>query len=167
MYAAQAANAKHASARTHAHTHTHTHTHTHIHINSLSLSHTHSLPLRCTGDGWMTAVLRPLIKIGEADGRKFFALWTCAFFISYIMLVYVVLLNVAVAVLLEGFLSSMTEHDMELKAQLGTLEYSKISGCLDPLIASFSSFDSADQLRQMIGNLFKHLDGNSSNSVSF
>ena len=83
------------------------------------------------------------------------------------MLVYVVLLNVAVAVLLEGFLSSMTENDMELKAQLGTLEYSKISGSLDPLIASFSSFDSADQLRQMIGNLFKHLDGNSSNSVSF
>ena len=115
----------------------------------------------------MTAVLRPLIRLGEADGRQFFALWTCAFFISYILLVYVVILNVAVAVLLEGFLCSMSEDDMELKAQLGTMEYAKISGSLDPLIASFSSFDNADQLRQMIGNLFKHLDANSSNSVNF
>jgi len=115
----------------------------------------------------MTAVVRPLIHLGVEDGQQGFAIWTSAFFISYILLVNVVLLNVAVAVLLEGFLSSMADCDMEVKATLGIQEYAKISGSLDPLIASFSSFDSADQLRQMIRKLFQYLDVDASDSLSF
>jgi hypothetical protein len=115
----------------------------------------------------MTAVVRPLIALGVEDGQTGFAVWTSAFFISYILLVYVVLLNVAVAVLLEGFLSQWQTDDLEVKAMLGIQEYAKISGSMDPLIASFSSFDSTDQLHQMINRLFKHLDVDDSNSVSF
>jgi hypothetical protein len=115
----------------------------------------------------MTAVVRPLIHLGVEDGQQGFAIWTSAFFISYILLVNVVLLNVAVAVLLEGFLSSMADTDMETKATLGIREYAKISGSLDPLIASFSSFDTEHQLRQMIRKLFKYLDVDASDSVSF
>ena len=121
----------------------------------------------CTADGWMTAIVRPLIALGVEDGQVGFAVWTSAFFICYILLVYVVLLNVSVAVLLEGFLSHIADDDLEIKAKLAIKEYAKISGSLDPLIASFSSFDSTDQLHHMIVTLFKHLDVDSSNSLSF
>jgi hypothetical protein len=115
----------------------------------------------------MTAVVRPLIQLGIEEGQMGFAIWTSAFFITYILMVNVVLMNVAVAVLLEGFLSSIAETDMEVKALIGIREYAKISGSLDPLTASFSSFDSAEQLRQMIRKLFKYLDVEASDSLSF
>ena len=121
----------------------------------------------CTADGWMTAIVRPLIALGVEDGQVGFAVWTSAFFICYILVVYVVLLNVTVAVLLEGFLSHIADDDLEIKAMLAIKEYAKISGSLDPLIASFSSFDSTDQLHHMISTLFKHLDVDSSNSLNF
>ncbi len=121
----------------------------------------------CTADGWMTAIVRPLIALGVEDGQAGFAVWTSAFFVIYVLLVYVVLLNVTVAVLLEGFLSHIADDDLEIKARLAIKEYAKISGSLDPLIASFSSFDSTDQLHLMITKLFNHLDVDSSNSLSF
>ena len=96
-----------------------------------------------------------------------FAVWTSIFFISYILLVQVVLLNVAVAVLLEGFLSSMADMDLEDKATLAIQEYAKVAGSMDALISTFACFDSTDQLHEMINRLFKHLDVDDSNSVSF
>jgi len=116
----------------------------------------------------MTAVVRPLIALGVEDGQTpGFAVWTSLFFITYILMVNVVLLNVAVAVLLEGFLSSMADSEMEVKATVGIQEYAKIAGSMDALISTFSSFDSTDQLREMINRLFKYLDVDDSNSVSF
>jgi hypothetical protein len=115
----------------------------------------------------MTAVVRPLIALGSEDGRTGFAVWTSVFFITYILVVNVVLLNVAVAVLLEGFLSSMADSEMEVKAMMGIREYAKIAGSMDALISTFSSFDGTDQLHEMINRLFKYLDVDDSNSVSF
>ena len=115
----------------------------------------------------MTAVVRPLIALGIEDGQTGFAVWTSIFFVTYILLVNVVLLNVAVAVLLEGFLSSMADSEMEVKAMMGIQEYAKIAGSMDALISTFSSFDSTDQLHEMINRLFKYLDVDDSNSVSF
>ena len=53
------------------------------------------------------------------QGYEYFSIWTPLFFIFYILLVFVVLLNVAVAVLLEGFLRFKAEcvHDWSIGKQ--------------------------------------------------
>ena len=53
------------------------------------------------------------------QGYEYFSIWTPLFFIFYILLVFVVLLNVAVAVLLEGFLRFKAEcvHDGSIGKQ--------------------------------------------------
>ena len=48
----------------------------------------------------------------------------------------IVLVNVAVAVLLEGFLSSIAEHEQEERRQAGLNDYVKNGTDLDPLLTT-------------------------------
>ena len=123
-----------------------------------------------TGDGWMTDVVRPLQEASRLDSAPnvpgIEALMTI-FFASYILLVYIVLINVMVSVLLEGFLSVFEEIQSDAKAETSTLEYKKIAHKLDPLMASLASYTSPDHLWSMIDRLFLHIDVDRSGRLSY
>lgn len=65
---------------------------------------------------------------------------TAVFFISYILFVMIVLVNVAVAVLLEGFLSSIAQYEQAERQSAGVVEYNKSAGHLDTLLASLAPY---------------------------
>jgi hypothetical protein len=123
-----------------------------------------------TGDGWMTDVVRPLQEASRSDSVPnvpgIEALIT-VFFASYILLVYIVLTNVMVSVLLEGFISAFDEIQSNAKAEASTVEYSKIAHKLDPLMASLASYTSPDHLWSMIDRLFLHIDLDRSGRLSY
>lgn len=83
-----------------------------------------------TGDGWMTDIVRPLIHLGENHDPPamagFGALVMLVFF-SFVLLVFVVMLNVTVSVLLEGFLTAMSAIFAEEEAKV---EYKASLRCL-------------------------------------
>ena len=82
-----------------------------------------------TGDGWATDVLRPVLEMGQdnEDVVQGFNLLTCIFFISFVLLVFLTLLNVTVTVLLEGFLSAIAEFDREERDRASQVEYEKLA----------------------------------------
>jgi voltage-gated sodium channel len=83
-----------------------------------------------TGDGWMTDIVRPLIDIGENHDPPpvaGFGAFVMLVFFSFILIVFVVMLNVTVSVLLEGFLTAMSAIDAEEEAKV---EYSTSMRCL-------------------------------------
>jgi len=63
----------------------------------------------CTGDSWASSVVR---SIFNADGS--INHWTALFFLSYVIIAYVILINIVVAVLLDEFITSVQEgtHDL-------------------------------------------------------
>jgi len=112
-----------------------------------------------TGDGWMTDVVRPLQLLGiQAGAANFHSAGVAIFFISYIMLVYIVLVNVMVSVLLEGFISSFHHMDKMDQCQQSDIEYRRIANNLDPLILSLAGFSSTTHLESLIDLLFSRLD---------
>ena len=73
-------------------------------------------------------------------GRTTENIGTVVFFISYILFVMIVLVNVAVAVLLEGFLSSIAQYEQAERQSAGVVEYNKSAGHLDTLLASLAPY---------------------------
>lgn len=59
------------------------------------------------------------------------------FFISFVALVGIVALNIIVAVLLEGFVSSLSHADISQRIQEEAKEHHKMAGALDPLLATY------------------------------
>lgn len=106
------------------------------------------------------------IAQGEALTPGYEAL-TAMMFTSYVILVYVILLNVTISVLLEGFLSAIYDYDKEEQRRQGVIEYQKLAQPLDPLLSLFCGFQSADNLSSMIHRLFVTLDVDASGAVSF
>ena len=111
----------------------------------------------CTGDGWMTDVVRPLMTKGMQVDKNFNVL-AGFFFISYILFVAIVLLNVAVAVLLEGFLNAISNLEMQERTLEAAQEYNTIAGPLDPLIATLANFHSEEHLSSQIRMLYGFFD---------
>ncbi len=120
-----------------------------------------------TGDGWLTDVLRPLMKIQEEEELHIQNVGSILFFISFILFVMIVLVNVAVAVLLEGFLSSISRYVQEERQAVGMTEYLKSAGDLDSLLATISNYDSEENLESMIHHTYQYLDVDASDSVDF
>ena len=123
-----------------------------------------------SGDGWMTDVVRPLQEASREDSTPNVdgaEAMIALFFISYIMLVYIVLINVMVSVLLEGFISAFEEMQGKEKAEESTQEYKKIAHKLDPLMASLAAYTSPDHLKTMIERLFLHIDVDRSGGVDY
>jgi voltage-gated sodium channel len=120
-----------------------------------------------TGDGWLTDVLRPLMKRQEAEELYLENAGSVLFFISFILFVMIVLVNVAVAVLLEGFLSSISQYVQEERQAEGMSEYSKSAGDLDALLSTLSNYDSEENLESMIHQTYEYLDVDASDSINF
>ena len=89
------------------------------------------------------------------------------FFITFILFVMIVLVNVAVAVLLEGFLSSISRYEQEERQVEGMEEYLKSAGDLDALLSTLSSYNSQENLESMIHRTYEYLDVDGSDSINF
>jgi len=69
-----------------------------------------------TGESWSEAIARPLVF-----GYSSSAFVASAYFVSFIILTQIVLMNVVVAVLLDNFASGPSEEDIEEKIELAEL----------------------------------------------
>jgi hypothetical protein len=120
----------------------------------------------CTGDGWATDLTRPLMKKSNPDGTL--ELGTCLFFISFIVIVGWVLLQVVVAVLLENFTeASYQEKDRILREKSKFNGRTSVVNVIDPLLAGLAHFQTTDDLNKRIHLLFTVLDVDESGQLSF
>ena len=79
------------------------------------------------------------------------------------MIATIVLVNIVVAVLLDEFIASVTrekeEHEKQLKQQKELeAKASRISGVLDPLLLTISSFNDSLDLSKRISHMYNSLD---------
>lgn len=81
--------------------------------------------------------------------------------------VYVVLLNVTVSVLLEGFLSAMAHVHEDERLQANKQERAKMAHNLDPVLEVFATYSSPEHLLDMINRVFDQCDGDVSGALSF
>jgi len=156
-------------------------------MNSLTLSHSHlldstlllysGLTLGCllqvaTGDSWASNVSRTLMsryraKSGHDDH------WIRVFFVSYILINGIVLLNIVVAVLLDEFMTTVarskandaSEATRQVKEALKK-QNSTSAGPLDALVRGMLDFTDYDDLMRRITNLYNRLDLDDSGAVS-
>merc|ERR1712137_1296011 len=77
-----------------------------------------------TGESWSEAVVRPLI-FGLYKNN---AATVGIFFVSFIILTQIVLINVVVAVLLENFVTSEPDLDAEVNARMANLDLKDTTG---------------------------------------
>jgi hypothetical protein len=120
----------------------------------------------CTGDGWATDLTRPLMKKNNPDGTL--EIGTCLFFISFIVIVGWVLLQVVVAVLLDNFTeASYQEKDRILREKSKFNGRTAVVHAIDPLLAGLAHFDTTDDLNKRIHLLFAVLDVDESGHLSF
>jgi hypothetical protein len=89
------------------------------------------------------------------------------FFSSYVVIVGIVLFNIIVAVLLEGFLGAIQQSEREEAAKEEKEAMQRAAGALDPLLATFAHFQSPQHLESEIHLLFRMLDVDDSGSLSF
>jgi len=61
----------------------------------------------------------------------------------------------------------MAEHEESDRMKESHEEYTKISKSLDPLISTFTTFHSEEQLVYMIDRMYEYLDIDASGSISF
>ena len=90
------------------------------------------------------------------------------FFVSYILINSIMLLNVVVAVLLDEFISSVTRAKEEEK-RLADLEIQKrkVSGCLDPLTSELITFADDDDLQERIDIIWTKLDVDNDGALGY
>ena len=96
----------------------------------------------------------------EGDGVPDAAL--VFFLISFTALVTIVAMNIIVAVLLEGFLSSMSMDEKGKRIKEEAREHHRCAGALDALLATLSNFSSPQHLKSQLHLLFDlwDVDGN-------
>ena len=120
----------------------------------------------CTGEGW--GVGRPLY---ENDGN--FDAWAVIFFISYLVIVSVILVNIVLAVLVDEFIKSVSEEqgnerrDDENRRLISMHGAKKHVVVLEPLLCVLVAADTAEELRCKIEDLFCYLDDDDSGFVNF
>ena len=100
----------------------------------------------------MTDVVRPLMTSGYKTGGPGFTVGVAFFFVSFMLFVMVVLVNVAVAVLLEGFLNAIAEIELRERSMESAVQYDKIAGTFDPLLATFANFHSEEHLSSQVSS---------------
>ena len=132
-----------------------------------------------TLDSWSADVMRPLMRpiVQEADAQGVMVelqpAWNswewavAAFFVSYIITVAIVLINVIVAVLLQGFLSAIDEEDRRIEMEERQVKRHTLSGPIDPVLEALSDFSSEADLESMIAALFSRLDVDDSGKLSY
>ena len=80
------------------------------------------------------------------------------YFVAFDLSVIVTTFNIMLAVLLEGFVSSMDSVDASERMQEDTREHHKAAFVLDPLLHTLSSFYSPMHLKGQLAQLFARLD---------
>jgi len=90
------------------------------------------------------------------------------FFVSFILIASIVLLNVIVAILLDEFVQSVTreKEQREIADRLATKK-KRITGVLDPLTSCLVTFDDETDLCRKIDDIFDRLDINRDEQISF
>ena len=118
-----------------------------------------------TGDSWASAVSRTLF-INHNRGKTNYAI--AFFFISYILICSVMLLNVVIAVLLDEFISSVT-REREEEQRLAEIEINKrkVVGPLDPLTKDLITFEDEGDLSKKVAYLYHKLDEDESGGLNF
>jgi voltage-gated sodium channel len=142
-----------------------------------------------TGDGWASTVARPMFLksggsctyfmpissisdplllgaiAGEQDGEVCAFEWGVAFFfLSYIMVVMVVIVNIVLAVLLDEFLKAAeVEKQQDLLHEHATdpqvvSHIAKLTKPIDPFLSCLAEFTTSSSLRESIEDAFHHFD---------
>ena len=94
--------------------------------------------------------------------------WGVAFFfVSYVVVVSIVLMNVVIAVLLQGFIMSIEEQERQDDFEARRDKCNELAGPLDPVLARLSDFTSNADLRQRIDAIFGLFDVDDSGQLSY
>jgi hypothetical protein len=115
-----------------------------------------------TGEGWVTDITWYLY-----DDPKNYGIGVLLFFSSYTVMVGIILFNIIVAVLLEGFLGAIQDKEREERDKLERQARMRQAMALDPLLATLANFSSPSHLSSQIKLLFQLLDVDDSCTLSF
>jgi voltage-gated sodium channel len=108
------------------------------------------------------AISREIFKEGKTETDVAF------YFVSYILMVAIGLLNVVVAVLLDAFQNHVRSLDEKKeKARLLAEERRKVHGCLDPLTKNLCTFEDEADLTSRINDIYSKLDEDESEGLAF
>jgi hypothetical protein len=116
----------------------------------------------CTGDGWATDITRPMFDQTTGEISTVPAL----FFVSYMLVCSLVLINIIIAVLLDEFLTTMAKSRKE-NADADLVDGPQCGHFLDPLMEVLSKFNSVADLSESINLIFSRLDGDGSGTIGF
>ena len=118
-----------------------------------------------TGDGWTDVVRTMSRDLTKSDDE--IDAGVALYMVSFTLLVGIVVMNVVVAILLNGIVDSLAEAEKEKIRQGEVKEHHKVSGPMDPLLATLAHFTSSAHLTAQIEILFELLDVDDSNSLSY
>ena len=122
-----------------------------------------------TGDSWASVIVRGVMTQYEPDMQK--AGLTGLFFVSYVLIVGIVLINVVVAVLLDEFISTVAreklEDEMAKTEHERTIQTKHAIGPLDPLISGIMDYTSQGDLSDKIMTLYQRFDINEGGGIDF
>ena len=128
--------------------------------SSFSQSCVSLLGIATGSDSWTNAV-----KKLQTGGKMGFL--DVLFFVSFLILVGIVGLNIIISVLLEAFLSSMANHEKQKSMDKETASHYKVAGALDPLLATLSNFTSPQHLQLQLDLIFSLFDLDEGGSVDY
>jgi voltage-gated sodium channel len=117
-----------------------------------------------SGDGWVTTIVRPMMLEvnGELKG-KFNELFPAIFFISYYVIVSVVLFNIIVAIFLDEFM--VASEQAKERQKMSQIIHTEM--VLDPLLRKLSTYTTSHDLSNLIDNLYKVLDLDDNGGIAF
>jgi voltage-gated sodium channel len=121
-------------------------------------------------DPW--SIVRTLFANLDTTGENKTDKATAAFFVLYVLVTTVILINVVIAVLLDEFIECISRQKEKQAAQLAkdkelALAAVRIKGSMDPLLMSLSQFTTQEDLLKKIETLFQTLDRDSSGSIGY
>ncbi|EKX36873.1 hypothetical protein GUITHDRAFT_145375 [Guillardia theta CCMP2712] len=109
-----------------------------------------------TGDGWASSVARPMM-----DPLGGYSSSIAIFFLSYILIVSWIIVNVVLAVLLDEFLKAASDEKAAMHREKNSnSELRLLYTTLDPLLSHLSQFHSTDDLLRRLSDLFQVLVDN-------
>jgi hypothetical protein len=118
-----------------------------------------------TGDGW-SDVTRALMNL-QRDGLR--SAWVAMFFVSYMLVVGTILVQIVVAVLLDEFMNCVAKEKEDMKAAKDAAENAHkrpIPGPLDPLLETMLDYTTTEDLNDKIDFCFSKLDLSENGAVS-
>ena len=120
----------------------------------------------CTGEGW--SIGKPLYENkGDWDAGA------VVFFVSYLIIVSVILVNVVLAILVDEFIKSVTMEQANDAKHVENLRVESVYGVkkhvvvLEPLLCELAATDSAAEMQRKIEDIFACLDHDDSGYVNF